>query len=178
MAALPAEPDDAKGGKDRTAYLEAKFGSLDAFSRLEEQVGAAGASERISFAFDRIQKTPNTFLAHRLIWFAGHHGRQDAVVEALFKGYFEEGADIGAPSILSGIAASIGLDADRFFETDQGVAEVKAEEAAAHHRLGIRAVPYFVLNNKYGLSGAQPVDVFLGAIENVRAQAEGHLSRK
>ena len=171
-------PTMPRVGMDRTAYLEAKFGSLDAFGRLEAQVGAAGASERIAFAFDRIQKTPNTFLAHRLIWFAGQRGRQDAVVEALFKGYFEEGADIGDPSILAGIAASAGLDAGRFLESDQGVADVKAEEAAGH-RLGIRAVPYFVLNHKYGLSGAQSVDVFLGAIENVRAgQAEAHLSRK
>jgi len=176
LAALSAEP--AREGRDRTAYLEAKFGSLDAFRRLEEQVGAAGALERIAFAFDRIQKTPNTFQAHRLIWFAGQHGRQDAVVEALFKGYFEEGADIGAPAILAGLAASAGLDAGRFLETDQGIADVKAEETAAH-RLGIRAVPYFVFDNTYGLSGAQPVDVFLGAIENARArQGEGDLTRK
>jgi predicted DsbA family dithiol-disulfide isomerase len=163
---------------DRTAYLEAKFGSLDAFSRLEEHIGAAGASEQISFAFDRIRKTPNTFLAHRLIWFAGQQGLQDAVVEGLFQGYFEQGADIGAPSILAGIAASAGLDAGRFLESQQGIAEVKAEEAAAHS-LGIRAVPYFVLNKRHGVSGAQPVDVFVGAIENVHArQPDNLLSRK
>jgi predicted DsbA family dithiol-disulfide isomerase len=171
----PAMP---KEGMDRIAYLEAKFGSLDAFSRLEEQVGAAGASERISFAFDRIQKTPNTFLAHRLIWFAAQQGRQDAIVEALFKGYFEEGADIGAASVLTGIAASAGLDADGFLASEHGVAEVKAEEAAGH-RLGIRAVPYFVVNNRYGISGAQPVEILLGAIENVDGrQAQDQVGRK
>jgi predicted DsbA family dithiol-disulfide isomerase len=171
----PTMPQD---GMERSAYLEAKFGSLDAFSRLEEQVAAAGVSEQISFAFDKIQKTPNTFLAHRLIWFAGLHGGQDAIVEALFKGYFEEGADIGAPSVLTCIAASVGLDAARFLDSDEGTAEVTGDERAAHG-LGIRAVPYFVLNNTFGISGAQPVDVFLRAIERVHArQAEYQLSRK
>ena len=171
----PAMP---KEGMDRSAYLEAKFGSLDAFNRLEEQVCAAGTSERISFAFDRIQKTPNTFLAHRLIWFAGQQGLQDAIVEALFKGYFEEGADIGAASVLTGIAASAGLDAGGFLASEHGVAEVKTEETAAH-RLGIRAVPYFVLNNRYGISGAQPVEIFLGAMENIDGrQAEDRVGGK
>ena len=165
-------------GMDRADYLEAKFGSVDSFRRLEEEVAAAGASEQISFAFEKIHRTPNTFLAHRLIWFAGRQGRQDAIVDALFKGYFETGADIGAASVLTGIAASAGLDAERFLASEQGAADVKAEEAAAH-RLGIRAVPYFVLNNRYGISGAQPADVFLGAIENVDGRpAEGHVSRK
>jgi predicted DsbA family dithiol-disulfide isomerase len=171
-------PTMPKEGMDRSAYLEAKFGSLDAFNRLEEQVGAAGASEKISFAFERIQKTPNTFLAHRLIWFAGQQGRQDAVVEALFRGYFEEGADIGSASALVNLAGSAGIDAKRFLESDEAVQTLRDEEAGAH-RLGIRAVPYFLFNNEYGISGAQPAEVFAGAIENVYArQAEAQPSRK
>jgi predicted DsbA family dithiol-disulfide isomerase len=175
---LQLNPAMPSGGIDRTDYLEAKFGSIDSFRHLEEHVTAAGAAEQISFAFDKIQTTPNTFSAHRLIWFAGQRGRQDAIVDALFKGYFEEGADIGAASVLTGIAASAGLDAGAFLAGEQGVAEVKAEEAAAH-RLGVRAVPYFVLNNRYGISGAQPVGVFLGAFENVEGrQAGGRAGRK
>lgn len=165
-------------GMDRTAYLEAKFGSLDAFRRLEEQVTAAGISERIPFAFEKITKTPNTFLAHRLIWFAAQQGRQDAVVDALFRGYFEQGADIGLPSVLTSLAESAGLDAARFLSTDEGAADVKAEEATGH-RLGIRGVPYFVMNNRFGISGAQPVEVLVGAIEKIHSQqAEDLLSRK
>ena len=165
-------------GMDRTAYLEAKFGSLDAFRRLEEQVTAAGVSERIPFAFEKITKTPNTFTAHRLIWYAAQQGRQDAVVDALFRGYFEQGVDIGLPSVLTRLAESAGFDAVRFLATDEGAADVKTEEAAGH-RLGIRAVPYFVLNDRHGISGAQPVDVFVGTIEKIHSQqAEGLLSRK
>ena len=155
-------------GAHRTSYLEAKFGSLDAFRRLEEQVTAAGVSEGISFAFGKIMKTPNTFLAHRLIWYGAQQGRQDEIVDALFRGYFEQGADIGSAAVLTGLAESAGLDAGRFLVTNAGADDVKAEEAAGH-RLGIRAVPYFVLNNRYGLSGAQPVETFIGVIEEAHS---------
>jgi predicted DsbA family dithiol-disulfide isomerase len=168
---MPAE------GTDRTDYLEVKFGSLDAFRRIEEQVMAAGISEQISFAFEKIRRTPNTFLAHRLIWYAGRYGRQDAVVDALFNGYFEQGADIGSASVLAGLVKSAGIDAEPVLRSDEGTTEVKAEEAAGH-RLGIRAVPYFLLDQRFGISGAQPVEVLVGAIEHLHAgQAEGLRNR-
>jgi predicted DsbA family dithiol-disulfide isomerase len=171
----PAMP---KEGMDRTHYLEAKFGSLEVFNRLEEQVTAAGLSVQISFAFEKILKTPNTFLAHRLIWYAGQQGMQDPIVDALFGGYFEQGADIGSLAVLTGLAASAGLDAERFLTTNEGTEDVKAEEAAGH-RLGIRGVPYFILNNSQSISGAQPVDVFVGAIETFHARRAEHvLNRK
>lgn len=163
-------PTMPKEGIDRTTYLEAKFGSLDAFRQLEEHVLAAGAAERISFAFDKMARTPNTFLAHRLIWYAEQQGRQDAVVESLFRGYFEEGADIGVSAILVQLADRSGLSVetvDRFLQSDEGTEEVKAEEAAGH-RLGIRGVPYFVLNRTISISGAQPHDIFVSALQRAR----------
>ncbi len=155
-------------GMDRTTYLEAKFGSIDAFQQLEEHVLAAGIAERISFAFEKIARTPNTFLAHRLIWFAAQQACQDAVVESLFRGYFEEGADIGSPPVLARLAERAGLSAEQFLGSDDGVTEVKAEEAVGH-RLGIRSVPYFVLNGAYALSGAQPPERFVAAFKKVEA---------
>ena len=140
-------PTMPKEGMERTTYLEAKFGSLDAFRQLEEHVLAAGAAERIPFAFEKVARTPNTFMAHRLIWYAEQQGRQDAVVESLFRGYFVEGADIGMPSTLVQLADRAGLSVEAvesFLQSDEGTEEVKGEEAAGH-RLGIRGVPYFVL---------------------------------
>ena len=64
-------PTMPKEGMDRTTYLEGKFGSLDAFRQLEEHVLAAGAAERIPFAFEKVARTANTFMAHRLVWYAG-----------------------------------------------------------------------------------------------------------
>ena len=167
-------PTMPKEGMDRTTYLEAKFGGLDAFRQMEEHVLAAGAEERIAFAFQKIARTPNTFLAHRLIWYAGRQGCQDAMVDLLFRGYFEEGADVGSPSVLVQLAEHAGVSAERFLGGDEGVIEVKAEEEAGH-RLGIRGVPYFVLNGSYALSGAQPPDRFVAALKKIEAD---RLTRK
>jgi len=161
-------PTMPREGMDRTTYLEAKFGSLDAFQKLEGHVLAAGIAERISFAFEKITRTPNTFLAHRLMWFAAQQGCQDAVVESLFRGYFEEGADIGSLPVLARLADRAGLSAEQFLGSNNGVTEVKAEEAVGH-RLGIRGVPYFILNDAYAFSGAQPSERFVEAFKKVEA---------
>ena len=153
---------------DRTSYLEAKFGSLESFRQLEEHVLAAGASEQIPFAFEQIAKTPNTFLAHRLVWYGAQQDCQDAVVDSLFRGYFEEGADIGDVRTLAQLAERAGLDVERFLHSDEGVMEVKTE-AAAGHKLGIRGVPYFIVDGTYAISGAQPVETFVSSLKKIAA---------
>lgn len=160
-------PTMPKDGMDRTTYLEAKFGSLDTFKEMEQRLLGAGRAEQIAFAFQKIARTPNTFLAHRLIWYAGIQGRQDAVVESLFKGYFEEGLDIGSSSALVALADRAGLKTDQFLVDDEGITEVKAEESVGH-KLGIRGVPYFVFDKAHAISGAQPVEAFVSAIERNR----------
>jgi predicted DsbA family dithiol-disulfide isomerase len=166
-------PTMPKDGMDRTTYLAAKFGSLNAFRQMEEHVLAAGAAECIPFTFEKVARTPNTFLAHRLMWHAGQQGRQDAVVESLFRGYFTEGADIGSVPVLGQLAGRAGLDAaaiESFLHSEEGTTVVKAEEAAGH-RIGIRGVPYFVLNGSISISGAQPPDIFVSAIQQAEKEA-------
>ena len=163
-------PTMPKEGMGRTTYLEAKFGSLDAFRQMEEHVLAAGAAELIPFTFEKVARTPNTFMAHRLIWYAEQQGHQDAAVESLFRGYFTEGADIGSVPVLGQLAGRAGLDAaavESFLHSEEGITEVKAEEAAGH-RLGIRGVPYFVLNDSISISGAQPHDIFVSALQQAK----------
>lgn len=160
-------PTMPKNGMDRTVYLETKFGSLNVFGEMEQRLVEAGKTEQMSFAFQKIMKTPNTLLAHRLIWYAGIQGHQDAVVERLFRGYFEEGRDIGSFTVLVELADQAGLKAEQFFESEEGTAEVKAEESVGH-KLGIRAVPYFVVDKIYGISGAQPIEVFVSTLEKAR----------
>jgi predicted DsbA family dithiol-disulfide isomerase len=127
----------------------------------------------IPFAFDRIAKTPNTRLAHRLIWEAGRQDRQDACVERLFRAYFEEALDIGDHEVLKRLAAEAGLDAG-------GVAEALADQASLdavlgleHEglRLGIQGVPFFILIEKYGVSGAQPPEFWRDALPRIAAEA-------
>ncbi len=160
----PTMPLD--GMDQEPAYLEAKFGSLEAFGRMEEQLLAVGKDEQIPFAFEKVQRTPNTFAAHRLVWYAAQQGKQDEVVEALFRAYFLEGKNIGDVKILTHVADEAGLDrteAETFLASDKGVVEVKGEETAGR-KLGIRGVPYFVLNGSIAISGAQSPDIFVSAI--------------
>ena len=159
-------PTMPKDGMDRTAYLEAKFGSLDTFNEMEQRLLEAGQTEQIAFAFQKIARTPNTFLAHRLIWYAGQQDCQDAIVHQLFKGYFEEGLDIGSTAVLVELGDRVGLQAAPFLASNDGVAEVKAEESVGH-KLGIRGVPYFIVNGTSAISGAQPVETFVSAIDQL-----------
>ncbi|UVT15214.1 MAG: DsbA family oxidoreductase [Nitrospira sp.] len=171
-------PTMPKNGMDRTIYLQTKFGSLDRFREMEQRLLKAGNQEEIPFAFEKIGRTPNTLLAHRLIWYSGAQGHQDAVVDQLFKGYFEEGLDIGSPSTLEELADRAGLRAGEFLVGEAGAAEVKAEESIGH-RLGIRGVPYFVVDGMYGISGAQPPEVFLSAFQRGKAdRVEGEPHRR
>jgi predicted DsbA family dithiol-disulfide isomerase len=160
-------------GMDRSAYLKAKFGSLEVFGQMKEQLLAAGEEEQIPFAFEKIQRTPNTFSSHRLVWHAAQQGKQDEVVEALFRAYFLEGKNIGDVKILTHVADEAGLDrteTETFLASDKGVVEVKAEEAVGR-RLGIRGVPYFVFNSNMSLSGAQPPDIFVSTIRQAEREA-------
>lgn len=156
-------------GMDRTAYLKAKFGSLEAFGQMKEQLIAAGVDEQIPFAFEKIQRTPNTFAAHRLVWYGARQGKQDQMVEALFRAYFLEGKNIGDLKTLAQAAVEAGLartETENFLAGDNGTVEVKTEEAVGR-RLGIRGVPYFVLNGSVSISGAQPPDIFVSAFQQV-----------
>lgn len=166
-----------KGGMDRRPYLEAKFGGAESLKTMEDRVARAGEADGIEFAFDLIARTANTFDAHRLIWFAEQQGRQDDVVEALFHSYFTKGRDIGNRDALAEIAADGGLnreEVEQFLAGDQAIQEVRAEEAIGH-RLGIRGVPYFVLNGRISISGAQPPHVFVSAIQQAQ---NGVMERK
>ena len=166
-------PTMPKEGMDRRVYLDAKFGGTEARRVIEERVAKAGKADGIVFAFDRIERTPNTFDAHRLIWFAEQQGCQDEVVEALFYSYFTKGREIGSLDSLAEIASDCGLnreEAEWFLASDKAVQEVRAEEAAGH-RLGIRGVPYFVLNGSMSISGAQPPDIFVSALQQAERTA-------
>jgi predicted DsbA family dithiol-disulfide isomerase len=160
----PAMPPE---GIDRRAYRIAKFGSWERSLELEARVAAVGAEVAIPFVFDRIARTPNTFDAHRLIGYAQQRCRQDAVVEALFQGYFIEGRDIGDRRVLADIAAEASLDQaeiEKLLSNDLGADDVRHEEERGR-RLGIDGVPHFVINGNVSLSGAQEPEIILEAIE-------------
>jgi predicted DsbA family dithiol-disulfide isomerase len=161
--AFQLNPEMPSEGFPRELYLSARFGSPSVAERSYAAVCAAGRAEGIAFAFDRIRRTPNTLQAHRLIHLSAAEGNADEMVEALFQGYFLEGLDIGDVPTLAAIAPRGGLDqraTERYLVGRAGVGEVLAEERRAR-RLGIRAVPCFVLERGYAISGAQEPEMFL-----------------
>jgi predicted DsbA family dithiol-disulfide isomerase len=168
-------PDMPREGVERRAYRIKKFGSWERSLELDAQVGRAFAGEGLAFNFQKMARTPNTFDAHRIIWLAGDHGVQDAVVEALFKAYFTDGRDLSDRAVLAALAVEGGLDASEVNELlagDRGAAEVREWEQKGQ-RLGISGVPFFVISGKVALSGAQPPETFQAAIEQATAAEAG-----
>jgi predicted DsbA family dithiol-disulfide isomerase len=158
------------GGMDRQSYLDAKFGGSEQAQNIYDAVRAAGNGEGIAFAFDRIKRTPNTLLSHRLIRYASLTDRQNAVLDGLFAGYFLEGRDIGNLEVLADIGAEAGLDrADiaAYLTGDAEADSVLAEDALAR-RAGIGGVPCFIFNSRYALSGAQEPEAFFQLFDLAR----------
>jgi predicted DsbA family dithiol-disulfide isomerase len=155
--AFQLNPDAPKEGMNRQAYRARKFGSLAHSQQLEARVADAGMEDGIEFHFDRIERTPNTFDAHRLIWLAGREGLQNDLVENLFRAYFIDAQDVGNPSVLTRIGSESGLDVGivkELLEGDLGASEVIADERQARAQ-GVSGVPTFFVDGNPIASGAQ-----------------------
>ena len=159
-------PTMPKEGISRREYRTKKFGSWERSLELDAQVAAAGDTEGIDFAFDKMERTPNTLDAHRLIWLAEKEGVQDAVVEALFRAYFTDGRDISQRQTLLDVVAAAGLHrskAESVMNSNEGTEALReADELGRRYR--VDGVPFFIVNGKTTLSGAQPPDAFLEAL--------------
>jgi len=165
-------PQMPKEGISRREYRTKKFGSWERSQELDAQVAAAGEAEGIHFAFDRIERTPNTLAAHRLIWLAHEEGVQDAVVDALFRAYFTDGQDISNPQTLLDVVAEAGLDRGKAegVLNSGGGQEAISEANELARRVGVEGVPFFVINGRVTLSGAQPPEAFLAAFKQAVGQ--------
>ena len=163
-------PEMPREGVNRKIYRSKKFGSWERSQAMDAQVTAAGKTVGIEFRYDLQTHTPNTFDSHRLVWQAGNSGMQDAVVEALFRAYFCEGANFSNQTKLIEVAASAGMDAaelKRFFASEAGASAVREEEQRAR-MLGISGVPLYVINESVLFSGAQPAETFLDALRRTK----------
>jgi predicted DsbA family dithiol-disulfide isomerase len=155
---IPAE------GIARRVYLERKFGAR--VDEIYTRVAAAGREAGINFAFDRVERSPNTLDAHRLIRWAQSAGKQDEIVERLFRDFFLEGRDIGDLAVLIEAASDAGMEhavVERLLAGDADKDAVR-EEIATAQRLGVTGVPFFIFAGRFGLPGAQPAEVLSDAI--------------
>jgi predicted DsbA family dithiol-disulfide isomerase len=154
-------PGMPKEGVPRAEYRRGKFGSMERSRQLDARVIADGLREGIDFAFDRIERTPNTSEAHRLIALAENQG---AVVDALFRAYFEDARDIGDPAVLADIAAQCAVTG--WPEKAPDVSALEEEVRA----MGISAVPTFIFDRKSGISGAYPAETLAQAIREAAGE--------
>jgi predicted DsbA family dithiol-disulfide isomerase len=166
------QPGLPKPGEPWAEFMESKFGGARRAEMAFEHVRQAAEPEGIDFRFDRMTVAPNTEDAHRLVLFAAEKGREWEVVTALFRAHFSEGRNVGDLDTLVEIAAGGGLgpgEVRAYLDSERGRAEVQASQAAAA-RLGIGGVPFFIFDSRYAISGAQPPEVFLEALDRA-AQA-------
>ncbi|QTX04854.1 DsbA family oxidoreductase [Agromyces archimandritae] len=137
-------------------------------------VSGVAKAAGLDYDFDALKHT-KTLKAHELLHFAKEHGAQLALKERLLSAYFTEGGHVGRIDELVGFAAEVGLDADaarEALESGRYAAAVQADIAQAG-AYGIQGVPFFVFDGKYGVSGAQPAEVFGQVITQVGAERSG-----
>ncbi|HEX6257828.1 MAG TPA: DsbA family oxidoreductase [Euzebyales bacterium] len=150
--------------------LAARYRTSTAQARaMIDRMTAQAAAEGLTFDFANA-RPGNTFDAHRLLHLAGDHGVQHALKDRLLTGYLSEGAAIGTHDALRRLASDAGLDDTRVRDTLAGDAyadAVRADERQARAH-GITGVPFFVIDGRYGVSGAQPSDVLRQALTQVR----------
>ena len=168
----PSAPRARDSSQTYAERLGRKYGMRpqDAQQRIDHMVAVA-AKDGLDFRFDRI-RPGNTFDAHRLLHLGHERGVQDGVKERLLRAYMTEGRAIGDPAVLLELAREAGLDdceAREMLDGDRYAAEVRTDEALARE-LGISSVPFFVLDGRLGVSGAQPAAVLLAALDKAWAE--------
>ncbi len=142
--------------------------SLQKAHAMNEQVSSLAAAEGLAYHLDQAHPA-NTFDAHRLIHLADTHGLQDAMKERLMRAYFTEGQTVGDRETLVALGVEVGLDGEEIrtaLASEEYARDVDADIALAQ-AIGVTGVPFFVVNQQYGISGAQPKAVFHRALKQV-----------
>jgi predicted DsbA family dithiol-disulfide isomerase len=164
-------PHEQEG--DLHDHLARKYGMSRADAEAKHrQMTEMAAADGWDFHFERARRG-NTFDAHRLLHLAAERGVQDAVKERLFRAYFTDGEHIADHATLARLGAEAGLDADEaraVLASDRYADAVRADERQAQ-AYGITAVPFFVVDRKYGVAGAQPPEALLQVLDTAWAEA-------
>ena len=168
----PAAPREREG--DLATHLAEKYGvTPEKAQAMHDQMTQTAAQDGLDFHFERA-RGGNTLDAHRLIHLGADRGIKDAVKERFFRAYLTEGERIGDPETLVRLGAEAGLDeaeARAVLASDRYAADVRADERQAQ-AYGISGVPFYVIDEKYGVSGAQPAEALLQVLE--QAWTESH----
>jgi len=160
----PAAPVEREG--DGAAHLAEKYATTrEQAVDMQESMTTTAAGDGLDFRFD-LARSGNTFDAHRVLHLAAARGVQDAVKERFMRAYLTEGELMGDHATLLRLAQEAGLSADELRDllvSDRYAEEVRQDERTAAS-IGISAVPFFVVDRKFGASGAQPPDALLALL--------------
>ncbi|MFL6557247.1 MAG: DsbA family oxidoreductase [Bacillus sp. (in: firmicutes)] len=165
------DPNSPKNiGQNIHEVLAKKYGmSVEKAKEANQGVGQQAATVGLKFNFDEMKPT-NTLDAHRLAKFAKTQGKEAAVSEMLLHAYFTESKHIGDIETLADLAEAAGLNRQEVLQVlndkEAYATDVRQDESLAQ-QYGVRGVPYFVINQKYAISGAQPTETFMGALQKV-----------
>jgi predicted DsbA family dithiol-disulfide isomerase len=151
-------------------HLASKYGmSVEQAEASHAQMTELAAQEGLEYHFEKA-RGGNSFDAHRLIHLAAAQGKQGEAQERVMRAYFTEGVAIGDREQLIALGEELGLeDARAALESDEYADAVRADEVLAQ-RIGIQGVPFFVLDRRYGVSGAQPAELLVQALEKAAAE--------
>jgi predicted DsbA family dithiol-disulfide isomerase len=167
----PAQPRGIRESHDE--HLRQKLGaSVEQVRTMNERVTSLAAAEGLDYDFDRYQVI-NTFDAHRVAHLAQAHDLGDAIQERFLRAQLVEGEVLDDPETLVRVSAEVGVPADQVRDvlaTNRFEAEVSADIREAHE-IGVTGVPFFVIDRRYGLAGAQPAELLLQALEMARDEA-------
>ena len=164
-------PEMPKNGMDRKKYLEQKFGSNSGFASAYRPVIEHTKNFNIDLKLDKIQTTPNTINAHRIINWAVLEDCQNKIVSELFKAYFVNGLDLGTNNILAKLASKYFMDEKsilRLLNSDNDISKIIDEDRTAR-RMGIKAVPMFIVADQYAVLGAQTADLWQTVVKDFQA---------
>ncbi len=153
--------------------LSAKYGmSREQAIQMNRNLARQAEDTGLTFQFDTMKLT-NTFDAHRLTQYAAQQGKMDKIAEELFRAYFTDSQHLGDHDTLLDLAERIGLDRQataKMLEGDDFATQVRTDEDEAR-QLGITSVPFFVIDRKYAVSGAQSTDTFLQAVQKAWSES-------
>lgn len=168
----PNSPKDSK--KNIQEVLASKYGmSIEKAKEMNASIGEQAANVGLTFNFDHMKPT-NTFDAHRLAHFAKKRGKDAQLTEKLLYAYFTDSKNVADKDVLADIAEAVGIsreEAEAVLKDEKAyAADVRSDEQTAQ-QIGVRGVPFFVINQKYAISGAQAPETFLGAIQKAWTEA-------
>ncbi|MGC3948613.1 MAG: DsbA family oxidoreductase [Chryseolinea sp.] len=162
-------PGTPQSGVNQREHLAEKFGGDERYQSITNHTSSVAGQEGLDMNFEKQSVLPNTRKAHALIFAARNANKQLAVTEAFFKAYFTDGVDLSKDANLIDIAVKAGLDRPvaETAITSEALLDSIASQENEMQKLGIRGVPFYILNNEYGVSGAQATDTFLKVFDEL-----------